>query len=62
MALSSTLITPALVGYMRKRHSRSILRSEEGGEQQDDELGGKVVRTVGLWGISLQFLCMASPS
>jgi iron-regulated transporter 1 len=62
MALSSTVITPAVVGYMRKRARLKGLRGEQREEKQDDELEGKVVRTVGLWGISFQFLCMVNPS
>jgi iron-regulated transporter 1 len=60
MALSSTVITPALVGHMRKRLGRN--RGSQGGkrEEEDDELEGKVVRTVGLWGISFQFVCLVS--
>jgi iron-regulated transporter 1 len=62
MALSSTVITPAVVGYMRKRLRRKVSRGEEREQKQDDELEGKVVRTVGLWGVSFQFLCMVSQS
>jgi iron-regulated transporter 1 len=60
MALSSTVITPALVGHMRKRLSRNRLRRAQSEEEEDDELEGKVVRTVGLWGISFQFVCLVS--
>jgi iron-regulated transporter 1 len=58
MALSSTAITPAVVKYMKKRQRRSMLRSDGGEERQDDEVEGRIVRTVGLWGISFQFVCL----
>jgi iron-regulated transporter 1 len=60
MALSSTVITPALVGHMRKRLSRNRLSLVQSEEKEDDGLQGKVVRTVGLWGISFQFVCLVS--
>lgn len=60
MALSSTVITPALVGHMRKRLGRKSGSHGENREKEDDELEGKVVRAVGLWGISFQFVCLVS--
>ena len=60
MALSSTIITPALVGNMRKRLSRNKFRHEDSEETEDDEVEGKAVRTVGFWGISFQFICLVS--
>lgn len=58
MALSSTVITPALVGHMRRRLARKRPNRDQSGEKDDDELESKVVRTVGLWGISFQFICL----
>jgi len=60
MALSSTIITPALVGHMRKRLSRNRFSHGDSEEKEDDEVEGKAVRTVGLWGISFQFICLVS--
>lgn len=52
--LASTVITPWLVRVLRGRYIRGS--SAEG--EQDDAAEGKVVRTVGMWGILLQFLCL----
>jgi iron-regulated transporter 1 len=62
MALSSTVITPALVGHMRKRLRRNEYRGGVRDPEEDKELEGKAVRTVGLWGISSQFICLVSSS
>lgn len=51
MALSATFITPIAVTYLRRRYSRAP-------RSNCDEIEGRVVRTVGLWGISSQFICM----
>ncbi|KAE8442332.1 hypothetical protein EG329_003465 [Mollisiaceae sp. DMI_Dod_QoI] len=48
--LASTVITPWFVSVLRDRYMRG---SSVGG---DDAAEGRVVRTVGLWGIILQFL------
>jgi iron-regulated transporter 1 len=45
MALLSTFITPLVVRYLRNR------RQPSGGSE------GKIIRTVGLWGVSFQLLC-----
>jgi solute carrier family 40 (iron-regulated transporter), member 1 len=58
MALSSTVLTPALVGHMRKRLGQNRFGGGQSEEKEDDELEGKAVRTVGLWGISSQFICL----
>jgi iron-regulated transporter 1 len=58
-ALASTIITPAAVRYMRKRQARR----QRIGESEDDDLDGgegRIVRTVGLWGIASQFLFLVS--
>jgi len=60
MALSSTVITPALVGHMRKRLSRNRFSGGQRENKENDEFEGKAVRTVGLWGISCQFTCLVS--
>lgn len=60
MALSSTIITPALVGHMRKRLGRNKFSGGAIEEKDEDELESKVVRRVGLWGISSQFICLVS--
>jgi iron-regulated transporter 1 len=62
MALSSTGITPAIVQYMRKRQRETVLTSDESEVRQNEEIEGRSVRTVGLWGISFQFLCLVSHS
>lgn len=55
MALSGTFITPMAVQYLRRRYSRSAAQS---GNSKDIE--GRVVRTVGQWGVTSQFICMVS--
>ncbi|KUJ06489.1 uncharacterized protein LY89DRAFT_692462 [Mollisia scopiformis] len=50
--LSSTVITPWLVGMLRSRYIHRENTNEDG---EDDAAEGKVVRTVGLWGIMFQF-------
>lgn len=55
--LASTAITPWLVGLLRSRYLRGPRIDADG---EDDAAEGKVVRTVGLWGIILQFLCLVS--
>lgn len=60
--LASTFITPMAVRYMRRRRARRNLRDfnhEDEGENEDDS-EGKIVRAVGIWGISSQFLCLVS--
>jgi iron-regulated transporter 1 len=59
MGLSGTVITPALVAFLRKRELRRSLTSDEN-EVEEDGGEGKIVRKVGFWGISSQFLCMVS--
>lgn len=56
LALSSTIITPWAVNFLRERNNRRAI----GGQSQDDDEGseGRIVRTVGIWGISSQLLCM----
>lgn len=49
MALLATFITPIAVQYVRRRHTQ--LTSGD-----DGKIVGIVVRTVGLWGISFQFI------
>lgn len=55
LGLSSTVITPWAVGYLKKKNLETSRQEDEndGGE-------GKAVRTVGMWGISEQFICMVS--
>ncbi|CZR58376.1 uncharacterized protein PAC_08268 [Phialocephala subalpina] len=52
--LASTVITPWLVGVLRGRYIRGSSTEDE----KDDAAEGRVVRTVGMWGILLQFLCL----
>lgn len=61
--LASTFITPMAVRYMRRRQARRDLRAEFNHEDEDeneDHSEGKIVRTVGMWGIASQFLCLVS--
>lgn len=55
--LASTVITPWLVGMFRNHNLHGPSIDEDG---EDDAAEGKVVRTVGLWGIIFQFLCLVS--
>jgi iron-regulated transporter 1 len=55
LGLSSTVITPWAVNYLKKRNSEASRQEDE-----DDGGEGKAVRTVGMWGISEQFICMVS--
>jgi iron-regulated transporter 1 len=55
LGLSATFITPVAVTYLKRQYSR-------GQRKQDSEIESRVVRTVGLWGILSQFLCMVSLS
>jgi len=58
LALSATFLTPAAVKYLRKKEARKSLmeRNEQNREQNDIE--GTIVRRVGQWGISWQFICL----
>jgi len=60
LALSATFITPAVVKYLRKKEARKSLmeRNEQNRKQSDIE--GTIVRRVGQWGISWQFICLVS--
>ena len=49
--LSATFITPVAVTYLKRRYS-------QGQQEETGEIESRVVRTVGLWGISSQFICM----
>ena len=51
MALSGTFIVPVLTNYLRRRYSQTQRTS-------DAQTEGRVVRTVGLWGVSSQFFFM----
>jgi iron-regulated transporter 1 len=53
------VITPALVEFLRKKELRRSLTGDEN-EVEEDGGEGKIVRKVGFWGISSQFLCMVS--
>jgi iron-regulated transporter 1 len=55
LGLSSTVITPWAVGFFKKRNVES-----PGQEDEDDGGEGKAIRTVGMWGVSEQFLCLVS--
>ena len=54
MALLGTLIVPVIANYLRKRYSRSQSTS-------DIEIEAKVVRRIGLWGVSSQFFFLVCP-
>jgi iron-regulated transporter 1 len=56
MALSSTVIGPMAVNLVRKRKSHQSLDRNTAGY----DIEGAVVRTVGVWGITSQVLCMVS--
>ena len=60
LALSSTVITPWAVSFLRKRYNRRSIRTDRRNDQEDDGNEGTIVRTVGLWGISSQFLSLVS--
>jgi iron-regulated transporter 1 len=51
MAVMATFITPMAANYLRKRYVRNHNTSAA-------DMEGKVVRTVGLWGVSSQFFFM----
>jgi iron-regulated transporter 1 len=51
MALSATFIVPVATNYLRRRYSQTQSTS-------DAQTEGRVVRTVGLWGVSSQFFFM----
>ena len=54
MALASTVIAPMAVNFIRRRRNRQSPNSNPAG----DDIEGAVVRSVGLWGILSQVLCM----
>ena len=58
MALASTFITPIAVKLLRKRRAKS---SSEESAVDSDAIEGSIVRTVGIWGISSQVVCMVRP-
>lgn len=57
MALASTVIAPIAVKFVRKRKTRQSSDRNPSG----DEIEGNAVRSVGIWGISSQVLCMVRP-
>jgi iron-regulated transporter 1 len=59
MALAGTFITPIAVQRLRNRKSRAYRPSVD--KVYDlAEYEGTIIRTVGIWGVSSQFLCMVS--
>ena len=56
MALASTFIGPIAVNFVRRRKIRQSPSRNAAG----DDIEGAVVRTVGIWGILSQVLCMVS--
>ena len=58
LALSSTVITPWAVGFLRRRHQRQWAQKNRRNEQGYHGDEGTSVRTVGLWGILSQFLSL----
>ncbi len=57
-ALAGTIMTPAVVKYMRKRQSQPVTIGHEENNEQYNE--GRISRVVGFWGIFSQWLCLVS--
>ena len=53
MALASTVIGPMAVNFIRRKSRQSLNRNTTG-----DDVEGAVVRSVGVWGIVSQVLCL----
>jgi hypothetical protein len=56
LGLSGTIITPAAVSYLKKRHIRKLSPNEENGKEAEEV----VTRTVGFWGLASQCICLVS--
>lgn len=56
VSLTSTVITPFAVKLLRRRHARATLSGDE--VTGEDHGEGKIARTVGLWGIASQLICL----
>ncbi|TVY81125.1 Solute carrier family 40 member [Lachnellula suecica] len=56
--LSGTVITPAAVAYLKKRHASKITPQGDRIDDNDKTAEAAVTRAVGFWGVGSQFLCL----